>query len=43
MAKVRSVMSEKMRKKMSDKIHFKKGVSGIDMKKILVAKLKRKK
>lgn len=41
MAKVRTPISEKVRKRISDKIHFKKSISKIDMKK-KVAMLKRR-
>lgn len=42
MAKVRTSMSEKIRKKMSDTVHFKKTAGKIDMKKKVVAMLKRR-
>lgn len=42
MAKIRTPMSEKMRKRVSDKTHFKKTAGKIDMKKKVVAMLKRK-
>lgn len=42
MAKIRTSMSEKIRKRISDKVHFNKGVGKIDMKKKIVAILKRR-
>lgn len=42
MAKVRTLIGEKMRKRISDKVHFKKSIGKIDMKKKVVAILKRR-
>lgn len=42
MAKVRTPIGEKMRKRISDKVHFKKSINKIDMKKKIVAILKRR-
>lgn len=43
MSKVRTVLSEKVRKRMSDKVHFKRTAGKIDMKKIMIAKVRRQK
>lgn len=42
MGKIRTPVSEKIRKRISDKVHFKKTAGKIDMKKKVVAMLKRR-
>ena len=42
MAKIRTPLSEKIRKRVSDKAHFKKSISKPDTKKKFIAMLKRR-